>query len=172
MFNDQQDNQAQTNTDIDQVAKDISDNPTVAPTLSLGTNPTTFTPVLPQQPTSTPLPPDDNTTTPSDDATSSTDDTSASPTPTIITPPSTPADLDGIKNQALEQLSPLVGKLEQSPEERFKTTMMLIQATDNHELIKEAYEAANKIEDEKLKAEALLAVVNEINYFTQQQSKA
>jgi hypothetical protein len=34
-------------------------------------------------------------------------------------------------------------------------------------LVKEAYETAQKITDEKVRAEALLAVINEINYFTQ-----
>lgn len=76
-------------------------------------------------------------------------------------------DLLGLKQQALQQLSPLVGHLDQSPEEKFRTTMMLIQASDNHALLKDAYEAAQAITDEKTKAQALLDVVNEINYFTQ-----
>ncbi len=78
------------------------------------------------------------------------------------------SDLLDIKKGALQSLAPLVGKLEQTPEEKFKTTMMLIQASDNAQLIKEAYEAANSITDEKARAQALLDVVNEINYFTQQ----
>ena len=45
--------------------------------------------------------------------------------------------------------------------------MMLIQASDNSSLIKDAYAAANEIPDEKVRAQALLDVVNEINYFTQ-----
>jgi hypothetical protein len=76
-----------------------------------------------------------------------------------------------LKQQALQSLAPLVDHLEQSSEEKFKTTMMLIQASDNSDLIPEAYEAANKIEDEKARAQALLDVVNEINYFTQQHNK-
>jgi hypothetical protein len=76
-------------------------------------------------------------------------------------------DLLKIKQQALTNLAPLVDHLEQTPEEKFKTTMMLIQASDNAELIPEAYEAANQIRDEKDRAQALLDVVNEINYFTQ-----
>jgi hypothetical protein len=48
---------------------------------------------------------------------------------------------------------------------------MMIQASDNADLIPEAYEAANKITDEKIRAQALLDVVNEINYFTQQASQ-
>ena len=76
-------------------------------------------------------------------------------------------ELLGIKQQALQKLAPLVDKLEQTPEDRFKTTMMLIQASDNPELVSKAFDAANSISDEKLRAQALLDVVNEINYFTQ-----
>lgn len=76
-------------------------------------------------------------------------------------------DLLALKQQALEQLSPLVDHLDQSPEERFRTTMMMIQATDNQSLIKGAYEAAQAIPDEKARAQALLDLINEINYFTQ-----
>lgn len=76
-------------------------------------------------------------------------------------------DLLNIKQQALQQLTPLVGHLSQNPEEKFRTLMMLIQASDNENLLKDAYEAAQTIEDEKVRAQALLDVVNEINYFTQ-----
>jgi hypothetical protein len=80
-------------------------------------------------------------------------------------------ELINIKQDALQQLSPLVGHLEQSPEEKFRTTMMMIQASDDQSLIRTAYEAAQAITDEKARAQALLDVVNEINYFTQQQPK-
>lgn len=76
-----------------------------------------------------------------------------------------------MKQDALEQLTPLVGHLDQSPEEKFKTTMMMLQATDNPALVKEAYEYAKQISDEKSRAQALLDVVNEINYFTHQQTQ-
>lgn len=84
-------------------------------------------------------------------------------------PAAGPADdqLITIKQQALTNLAPMVHQLDQTPEEKFKTTMMLIQASDNAALIKDAYEAANAITDEKARAHALLDVVNEINYFTQ-----
>ncbi len=77
-------------------------------------------------------------------------------------------DLISIKQEALQQLSPLVSHLDQSPEEKFRTTMMMIQASDDQSLIKEAYESAKQIPDEKARAQALLDIVNEINYFTQQ----
>lgn len=77
------------------------------------------------------------------------------------------SDLLSIKQQALKELSPLVGHLNQTPEEKFRTTMMMIQAADDESLIKTAYEAAQNIADEKVRAQALLDIVNEINYFTQ-----
>jgi hypothetical protein len=98
--------------------------------------------------------------------------TPATPAPSLspTTPVAVDSNLDSIKSQALSQLSPLVSKLDQTPEERYKTLMMMIQASDNHELISEAFTAAQSISDEKAKAEALLNIVNEINYFTQQAS--
>ena len=77
------------------------------------------------------------------------------------------SDLLNLKQQALQQLSPLVGHLDQTPEEKFRTTMMMIQASDNKDLIKDAYGAAQAITDDKARAQALLDVINEINYFTQ-----
>lgn len=76
-------------------------------------------------------------------------------------------DLLEIKQQALQHLSPLVSQLDQTPEEKFKTTMMMIQASDDQSLVKDAYEAAKEISDEKQRAQALLDIINEINYFTQ-----
>ncbi len=94
--------------------------------------------------------------------------------------PSTPAapategsgDLLSIKQDALQNLSPLLSQLDQSPEEKFRTTMMLIQASDDQSLIQAAYAAAKEISDEKVRAQALLDIVNEINYFTQSKPAA
>lgn len=117
-----------------------------------------------------------------DDAADQTDDavvaTPAVTTPTVATPaaPTSPAaavdsdSLLGIKQQALQQLTPLVGHLEQNSEEKFRTTMMMIQASDNPTLIQTAYDAALQITDEKVRAQALLDIVNEINYFTHNNS--
>src|SRR3990167_3370684 len=118
---------------------------------------------------------------PTDD-TSATDTTDAGTSPVVPvddnpvevpeTPSDTPAtptandDLIKIKQEALQNLAPLVGQLNQTPEEKFKTTMMMIQAADDQTLIKDAYESANQITDEKTRAQALLDIVNEINYFT------
>lgn len=76
-------------------------------------------------------------------------------------------DLSGMKQEALGHLQPLVAHLDLNPEEEFRTTMMMIQANDDQTLLKKAFEAAKKITDDKVRAQALLDVINEINYFTQ-----
>lgn len=78
-------------------------------------------------------------------------------------------DLLNMKQAALQELQPLVNHLDQSPEEKFRTVMMMIQAADDHTKLNEAFEAAKQITDDKIRAQALLDVINEINYFTQHQ---
>ena len=80
--------------------------------------------------------------------------------------PSQDEDLMSIKKKALQQLAPLVHQLDQEPEEKFKTMLMMIQASDDKTMLSTAYETAQTISDEKSKAQALLDIVNEINYFT------
>jgi hypothetical protein len=121
-------------------------------------------------------------TTDDDDAlaASSSDHSTAPPTPAVTVVPDdtddavpapdtpatdTPEDLLSIKKEALQQLTPLVDQLDQTSEEKFRTTMMMIQASDDQTLVKTAYEAAKNITDEKARAQALLDIVNEINYF-------
>jgi hypothetical protein len=115
---------------------------------------------------------------PSDDPFGTTpliDDPSAVADPSVISDatahhePNTNHDdkLLDIKQQALEQLSPLVEHLDQAPEDKFKTTMMMIQASDDKTLVPKAFEAAKNIQDDKARAQALLDIINEINYFTQ-----
>ena len=106
----------------------------------------------------------------SSDAATATAGSTVTPTMPAAAAQSSNDDLLNIKQQALQQLTPLVGHLDQSPEERFRTSMMMIQASDNDALIKDAYEAAQNIADDKTRAQALLDIVNEINYFTQNQN--
>jgi len=87
-------------------------------------------------------------------------------------PPAATGDLAKLKQQALQNLAPLIDKLDQPPEDRFKTLMMMIQASDNPQYLDEAYAAASGISDEKERAKALLDIVNEINYFSQNQKKS
>jgi hypothetical protein len=75
--------------------------------------------------------------------------------------------LADMKRQALEHLEPLADHIDGTPEETFRTTMMMIQANDNHSLLEKALNAAKLIEDDKERAQAMLDIINEINYFSQ-----
>lgn len=77
-----------------------------------------------------------------------------------------------VKQKALEQLSPLVSHLELPPEQKFDTYMEIIRASDDKTLIQPAFETAQQIDDEDKKAQALLDVVNEVNYLTQEQEES
>ena len=134
------------------------------------------TTAVPVEPAATPpLPNDDASDFIMTDAPASDSDTPheddvlpAAPSATTTAPKTSGTDdLLQIKQEAMNALSPLLDHLDQSPKDKFRTTMMMIQASDNDKLIPVAYEAAKSIEDEKERAQALLDVVNEINYFTQ-----
>jgi len=81
----------------------------------------------------------------------------------------TPTDmsLDDIKQNALSELRPLVGKLNVSPEEKFDTYLLLLRSTDDTSLIAPAHEAAIAIPDETRKAQALLDIIKEIDFLSQ-----
>ncbi len=79
-------------------------------------------------------------------------------------PTSSLSELDKIKKSALDELQPLIKHVEQSPEERFETVMMMIRSNDDPGLVSQAYEAAKGIENEKTRANALLNIVSEIEY--------
>ena len=86
--------------------------------------------------------------------------------PTSVTPTSDTSDLESIKKDALEQLRPLIGKVDLPAEEKFDTYLMLIRSTDDASLIAPAHAAAQAITDEKRRAEALLDVIKEIDYLS------
>lgn len=135
--------------------------------LNLGSNPAAQpSPATDSSATDVPLPDPTN----GDGATSTepADNTAPSDTPaTGAAVPSGQSDeLESIKSSALQELLPMVNELDQEPEEKYRTLMMLIQSSDNQSLIKDAFDAAHGIEDKKAKAEALLNIINEINYFT------
>ena len=74
--------------------------------------------------------------------------------------------LEAIKKDALNELRPLVDKLDVSPEEKFDTYLLLIRSTDDQALIAPAHEAARGISDEARRAQALLDIVKEIDYLS------
>ena len=75
-------------------------------------------------------------------------------------------DLTSIKKDALTELRPLVDKLDQAPEEKFDTYLLLLRSTDDTTLIAPAYAAARSITDEVRRAQALLDVIKEIDYLS------
>ncbi|MBL8160144.1 hypothetical protein JNJ66_06845 [Candidatus Saccharibacteria bacterium] len=78
-------------------------------------------------------------------------------------------ELDTIKREALEELRPLVGKLNLPPKEKFDTMLLIIRSTDDKSLLDPAHEAARAITDEEERAQALLDIIKEIDYFSSQQ---
>lgn len=75
-------------------------------------------------------------------------------------------ELDSIKKDALNELRPLVDKLNVAPEEKFDTYLLLLRSTDDKGLIAPAHEAARNITDEARRAQALLDVIKEIDYLS------
>lgn len=95
-----------------------------------------------------------------------------SPASGIVTPAPAPAptvaspELESIKKDALEQLRPLVDKLDLDPQEKFDTLLLIIRSTDDQSLVGAANEAAKAITDDTKRAEALLDVIKEIDFFS------
>lgn len=90
-------------------------------------------------------------------------------TPTEETPATPPAgheELEAIKKEALEELKPLVDKLELPPEEKFDILLLIIRSCDDEELVEKAHNTAVEIVDETRKAQALLDIIKEVDYFS------
>lgn len=100
------------------------------------------------------------------------------PTPEVVpdiapvTAPAAGGQLDSIKLEALQELRPLVDKLNVSAEEKFDTYLLLLRSTDDRDLIAPAHEAAKNIEDEARRAQALLDIIKEIDFLSQNQAAA
>ena len=60
----------------------------------------------------------------------------------------------------------LVDKLDLPADEKFDTILILIRSTDDKSLVNAAHEAARAIPDEAKRAQALLDVIKEIDYFS------
>ncbi len=73
-------------------------------------------------------------------------------------------DLENIKNSALQDLRPLVDKLNATTEEKFDIYLLLLRSSDDKTLIEPAYATARSIEDETKRANALLDIIKEIDY--------
>jgi hypothetical protein len=76
-------------------------------------------------------------------------------------------DLDEIKKTALDELRPLMDKVNLPADEKFNTYLMLLRSTDDPSLIEPAHVAAQAITDEGVRAQALLDIIKEIDYLSQ-----
>lgn len=89
--------------------------------------------------------------------------------PIAPAPTAAPTGLDAIKQDALNELRPLVDKLNISAEEKFDTYLLIIRSTDDSSLVAPAFAAARAIADEAGKAQALFEIVKEIDYLSNPQ---
>lgn len=122
----------------------------------------------------TPAPSIDQSVAPVTEPQAPLDEETPQVTPAPVTEPqATPSlagtsnELDSIKLEALQELRPLVDKLNVSPEEKFDTYLLLLRSTDDKDLIEPAHEAAKAISDEARRAQALLDIIKEIDFLTQ-----
>ena len=116
-----------------------------------------------------------------------TESTTTTPPPTAMPPAPAPAaepaivdetpasaaidtSLDGVKQEAITELRPLVDKLNIAPDEKFDTYLLLIRSTDDRSLVAPAHEAAKAIPDEARRAQALLDIIKEIDYLSNPQA--
>lgn len=82
-----------------------------------------------------------------------------------LSAPALISDLDELRKKALSDLRPIVDKVELNDEESFYILLLLIRETDDESLLPKAYEAARQIRDEARRAQALLDVIKEADYF-------
>lgn len=157
---------AETKIQVPEEAKPISDDQELAKALAGITQATETikepeTPIVPNTPTeatekplgaSEPKPTPEITPDPT-------------PEPAVTTPEATDSLVD-IKKDAMTELRPLVDKLDLVPEEKFEIYLLLLRGTDDQTLLAPAHEAARNISDEKERAQALLDIIKEIDYFS------
>ncbi len=108
--------------------------------------------------------PETNTTPPATDTAAP----GLTPPPIASAPSQTLSEneLEVIKKAALDELKPLVDKLQLPPEEKFDILLLIIRSTDDKELIGTAHETAKTISDETRRAQALLDIIKEVEYFS------
>ena len=75
------------------------------------------------------------------------------------------SNLESIKSRAIEELTPIIDSLDNmDPERKFDICLTAMRYTDNHDLAEPALKAAMAIQEKGTKAEALVELINEINY--------
>lgn len=74
--------------------------------------------------------------------------------------------LETVKKEAIDELKPLVEKLNLPADEKFDLYLLLIRSTDDKSLIGPAHDTAKEIADETRRAQALLDIIKEIDYLS------
>lgn len=80
--------------------------------------------------------------------------------------------LDEVKMEAINELRPIIDKLNLPPDEKFDTYLLLLRCTDDRSLVPPAHEVAKQIEDESRRAQALLDIIKEIEYLSNKPDSA
>lgn len=75
----------------------------------------------------------------------------------------TGGDLAKVRESALQELVPLMDKVDITSQEKFDIYAEVIESTKDKSIVEKAFEAARAIEDEKGKAESLLKLVQMID---------
>ena len=83
-----------------------------------------------------------------------------------VAPVAVSGDLNSVKSDAINELRPLVDKLNVPAEEKFDTYLLLLRSTDDRSLIEPAHEIAKQITDEARRAQALLDIIKEIDFLS------
>jgi hypothetical protein len=138
--------------------------PVQAPQTPVAT-PATAPAVIPEPAAANPTTVANNDVTPVA-ADSDSDSTAPTATPVPAPTPVNP-ELEDIKKDALSELRPLVDRLDLPPEEKFDTLLLIIRSTDDASLLPAAHTAARQITDDTRRAQALLDVIKEIDFFGQ-----
>ena len=91
----------------------------------------------------------------------------AQPAMPEVAAPAAGADMGGdlakVRESALQELIPLMDKVDITASEKFDIYSEVIESTHDKSIIEKAFEAARGIEDEKVKAESLLKLVKMID---------
>lgn len=94
-----------------------------------------------------------------------TPDVELSSLPITISQSGAMKDLGALKQEALHELSPLIGQLDLSPDEKYATAKMVYEETNDQALLTAVYDAAKDLPEDKAKAEAIYDVIKKINEF-------
>jgi len=84
--------------------------------------------------------------------------------------PQVDAALLALKQHALEALLPIVDSMQEAPERKFEILITATRSSEDPSLLDKALGAAQQISDPNNKADALLDVLNEVNYYIKKQA--